>query len=126
MTKRLNITLPLPPSLNRLWRTTKTGRMYKSPEYNEWKTAAQWDVVAQIKGQQITGKFKLTLIADRPDKRPRDLDNLLKAALDCLNGIAIDDDHNCDMLEAWWASKGTNCQIIIEELKDGETKRVRS
>ena len=126
MIKRLNITLPLPPSLNRLWRTTKTGRMYKSPEYTAWKTAAQWDVKAQIKGQQITGKFKLTLIADRPDKRPRDLDNLLKAALDCLNGIAIDDDHNCDMLEAWLASKGTNCQIIIEELKDGETKRVRS
>ena len=97
--------------------------MYKSPEYTGWKTRAQWDVKAQIGGKMIKGKFKLTLIADRPDKRRRDLDNLLKAALDCLNGIAIEDDHNCEMLEAWWGSKGNSCQILLSELNDRESVR---
>lgn len=119
----INITLPLPPSLNSLWRVTKQGKMYKSPVYTKWKAAAQWDVKAQVGTKKITGKFKLTLIADRPDKRNRDLDNLLKAALDCLNGIAIDDDHDCEMLEAWWGSKGDKCQIILTQLNDKESTR---
>ena len=123
MNEMLNITLPLPPSLNSLWRVTKQGRMYKSPEYTGWKTRAQWDVKAQVGNRKIKGKFKLTLIADRPDKRHRDLDNLLKAALDCLNGIAIEDDHDCEMLEAWWGSKGNMCQILLRELNDKESVR---
>ena len=123
MSEMLNITLPLPPSLNSLWKVTKQGRLYKSPEYTAWKTAAQWDLKAQIGAKKIKGKFKLTLIADRPDKRRRDLDNLLKAALDCLNGIAIEDDHQCEMLEAWWGSKGDKCQIFLTEVHDVETKR---
>lgn len=117
-----DITLPRPPSLNRLWRITKTGQMYKSPEYTAWKTAAQWDIKSQMRGPKICGLFKLTLIADRPDKRRRDLDNLLKAALDSLNGIAIEDDKDCDMLQAWWGIDGDKIQLIIEELKDGKTQ----
>ena len=116
-----NFTLPLPPSLNRLWRFTKTGQMYKSKEYSQWKTAAQWDVKSQMKGPRIDGKFKLTLIADRPDNRRRDLDNLLKAALDALNEIAIADDKDCEMLTAFWGIKGDKCQIILEKI-DGEEK----
>jgi crossover junction endodeoxyribonuclease RusA len=118
----LNIILPFPPSVNRLWRATKSGGVYRSAKYADWSTHAKWAVREQVRSKTIKGPFKLTILAVRPDKRRRDLDNLFKATLDCLQAAGvIADDTNAVWLEARWVKKGPECELILEEITDGET-----
>jgi len=58
----------------------------------------------------------------RPDKRKRDLDNLLKAASDALVSAGILEDHNCEWIDARWVKEGPECVLIVEELKQNESK----
>jgi Holliday junction resolvase RusA-like endonuclease len=54
-----------------------------------------------------------------PDKRHRDLDNLLKASLDALAGAGvIANDRYCQWIEARWVEDGAPCTIILESLGD--------
>jgi crossover junction endodeoxyribonuclease RusA len=113
----IQITIPLPPSMNRLWRSTKGGTVYRSPKYVEWRTPAIWQIVAQAKGKKIIGPYKLTMRVVRPDKRKRDLDNLLKAASDALVSAGVLEDHHCEWIDAQWVTEGPECVLIVEEIK---------
>ena len=53
----------------------------------------------------------------RPDKRKRDLDNLLKAASDALVSAGVLEDHHCEWIDARWVKEGPECVLIIEEIK---------
>ena len=115
----LKITLSLPPSVNRLWRTSKTGGMHRSPQYTTWRAIALWQVAVQIKGKGIAGKYKATFCFVRPDKRRRDLDNLLKAAMDVMvSAKAVESDHLCEWLEARWVDAGPECEITLEAIDE--------
>jgi Holliday junction resolvase RusA-like endonuclease len=74
-------------------------------------------IASQAKNQKITGFYTLTLKAVAPDKRKRDLDNLLKAASDVLvqSGV-ITDDHLCRSLKAEWVYDAPECEITIEAI----------
>jgi crossover junction endodeoxyribonuclease RusA len=98
----ITLQLPLAPSVNRLWRIGNGGKMYKSPEYKAWLEEAGWMVKEQTK-DQILGEYVLHILAVKPDKRKRDLDNLLKATSDLLvqSGV-ISDDSACRALAAEW------------------------
>ena len=68
--------------------------MYRSKVYEDWREEAGWSIKAQSKGQAVTGGYKLSVLAKRPDKRRRDLDNVSsKAVNDLLQhvGIVTDD-----------------------------------
>ena len=90
--------LPSPPSTNRLWRTTRTGRMYQAPEVSKWKSNAAW--TATMAGVSVTDAPVAVSIVLQPSltkrgkemRRRIDLDNAIKAVLDALNGIAYVDD----------------------------------
>ena len=113
----IQIVLPLPPSINRLWRTSKNGGMYRSGKYAEWRTAAIWQASVQVKSKAIAGKYKATFQFVRPDKRRRDLDNLLKAAMDVIvSAKIVEDDHLCEWLEARWVKEGPQCLIVLEPI----------
>lgn len=72
---------------------------------------------------KIRGKFKITVAFVRPDKRHRDLDNLLKALLDCLQHAGvITNDKNCVEISAKWVEEGHPCEITLEEIDDGQEK----
>ena len=67
--------------------------------------------------EKITGPYKLTLLAVRPDNRRRDLDNLLKATSDLLTGLGvISDDSQCAELSAKWISTGDGVTVRIEKV----------
>jgi crossover junction endodeoxyribonuclease RusA len=91
--------LPWPPSLNRYWRNVH-GRTLISAEGRDYRGA----VVTGLKrfgGAPALGAQRLSvhIIAAPPDKRRRDLDNLLKAALDALTHAGVwDDDGQIDRL----------------------------
>lgn len=105
--------LPYPPSANSLWRSAK-GRVYRSRKYVDWLTEAGIEAKMQRAGK-ITGPYKISITAARPDKRKRDLDNLLKSISDLLKSIgAIEDDHLCEMLTARWATSGDGVSVRLE------------
>lgn len=78
----ISLSLPYPPSANRLWRSV-SGANIKSAEYRRWLTLAASEVPFAVRGK-ITGRCRVDLLVDRPDRRARDLDNLLKPTLDAL------------------------------------------
>lgn len=113
------LVLPFPPSVNRLWRATKGGKVYRSAKYVEWRRLAMWQLAGQAKGKKIIGAYKLTILAVRPDKRRRDLGNLEKAVSDILvSQNIIEDDSLCEWLEVRWVDSGPQCKIILETIGD--------
>ena len=114
----LKLILPFPPSVNRLWRASKGGKVYRSDKYTDWRNHARWALVEQRKGQKITGPYTMILEAVRPDKRQRDLGNLEKAVSDVLQESgAVENDYLCQEMTLRWVDSGPECLIILEAYK---------
>lgn len=119
----IRIVLPYPPSVNRLWRTTKTGGMYSSKEYKDWAKHCEWAIAAQVKGKGIAGEYTLEVVAVKPDKRRRDLGNLEKAISDILQTAGvIEDDYLCQKITMEWAKKGPECLITVRPCNGEEVE----
>jgi crossover junction endodeoxyribonuclease RusA len=118
----LRLILTFPPSVNRLWRTSKGGGVYRSPKYAQWRNVSLWQLQTQARGKLVKGEYKLTIRAVRPDKRRRDLDNILKAISDvCESAKVIEGDHLCMWIDARWVDEGPECEVVIEGMADGKT-----
>lgn len=104
----VQVSIPYPTSANRLWRSNaKSKTPYLNPDYLAWKEAARRAIPMSAIGK-ITGKHSIEIVADRPDRRRRDVDNLLKATLDALKGNkfmkgVIEDDSDTEALSIRWA-----------------------
>lgn len=119
--KKIEIEIERPPSVNRLWRASKGGTVYRSPAYVVWRKQAAWEIIAQAKKNKIKGPFKLEMTVQRPDQRKRDLDNLLKAVLDALQDAGtIDSDSDCQWIVARWEGEGNKCHLCLTKLKPGK------
>jgi len=114
----IELWIPYPPSANHIWRTGGK-RVYRSPKYMKWREDAAVETLRpgnQFKRKhKIIGPYKLTVTAARPDKRKRDLDNILKPISDFLMFIgAIESDHLCDMICARWSTEGEGVYVRVE------------
>lgn len=110
--------LPYPPSLNGIWRGGKGGRHYLSPKYKAWRDEAAMLAKAQTRGKRIAGPFAVQINARRPDKRRRDIDNLIKPVLDLIASVHItDDDSECQYVEAQWIEKGVGIWVAVRPTK---------
>ena len=108
------LTLPYPPSANRLWRNIR-GKTLKSVVYRAWLIEAGQVLFLQ-KPASVTGQYRLMVIATRPDQRARDIDNLIKPTLDLLENLQIvEDDSDCQMVSARWVTAGEGVTIIVEQ-----------
>ena len=99
------LTLPWPPSVNRLWRAVK-GRLIVSAEYRDWKELAATKILVQRRQANYKplpkGPISIDIGVRCPDKRRRDLDNLIKPALAALvRARVIQDDSDVDELSIW-------------------------
>ena len=77
------LTLPYPPSVNHLWRHVVIKgavRTLLSAEGRKYRVAAR----EGITGEPLTGRLAVRVIVYPPDRRKRDLDNVLKS-LDALS-----------------------------------------
>ena len=75
-----------------------------------------WEIRSQTKSK-VTGPYKLTILAVRPDKRRRDLGNLEKAVSDILVSVGIiEDDSLCEWLEIKWVQEGPPCAVHVETI----------
>lgn len=83
---------------------TRGGRV-RSREYNRWIEAAGKELMRQ-RPKRHEGPVSITITASPPHARKRDLDNLLKAALDLLVSHAIIVDDSTDYLKTLSISLG--------------------
>jgi len=95
------LTLPWPPSVNRYWRQVN-GRAILSADGRAYKQEVAACCIF-VGAQKFAGPVCVDILAVRPDKRRRDLDNLLKAALDGLTPWVWEDDSQVVDLRIRWA-----------------------
>ena len=89
----LELTLPWPPSLNHYWRCNR-GHFHISVEGRIFRDRV-WAQFQAAKGRgSLTGPLQIAIDAYPPDKRRRDLDNLLKALCDALQHAGCYEDDN--------------------------------
>ena len=117
----IQFTLPFPPSVNTYWRMFQ-NRMIISAKGRDYRKAVELLVAKEV--VIIRHKpFRVEIEAFRPDRRKRDLDNLLKAPLDAMTHCRVwDDDSQIQELSIKWGEgiKGM-LKIKITELdKDME------
>ena len=114
----MRLTLPFPPPVNGLYRNTKDrGGRAKTAKYKAWQFDAGASLAIQRRshvGGRVAGPVHLAFVFGRPDKRKRDLDNLLKAPIDLLvaQGV-IDDDRDVHCIVARWSDEIEGVEIVV-------------
>lgn len=115
---RTELTLPFPPSVNSLYDGGhKSPRRFKSDRYKKWLVEAGWELAAQKQAvRPHPGTVAVTYTLARPDKRPRDLENLSKALGDLLtaHGV-IKDDSLIERLTMQWGTGFQGVRVSIED-----------
>lgn len=103
----------LPPSKNDLRQRTKTG-IARTKKYESWiKNAGKEMMVQRVRG--VKGPYKLTIQAVRPNRKRRDLGNLLEATEDLLTTMhVIDDDSFSELIVMRWVTTGEGVTIRVE------------
>lgn len=114
----IEMTLPWPPSVNTYWRNFD-GRMIISARGREYRETVGDQMTLQKMVKHFKGQLRVEIEAFRPDKRRRDLDNLLKATLDGLAhaGVYEDDSQIVDLRIYWAKDIGGMLKIKIEEIQ---------
>lgn len=92
MTPRtLALEIPFPPSVNRIWRNV-AGRTLLSRDGREYRARVAAEFLRPSVIRFGASPVAVHLAAWLPDARRRDIDNLLKAALDALTHAGCWDD----------------------------------
>ena len=115
------IELPWPPTVNHYY-TVSRGRKILSSDGRSYKGECCWLMAAQGVKRLTYESFAVTIYASPPDKRKRDLDNLLKPILDSLQDYgAITDDSKIDMLTIYREErvKGGKIEVKITRGANG-------
>ena len=92
------IELPWPPTVNTYY-TVARGRKILSNRGRKYKEAAWLQLLSGPRRERLQGDVALFIRAYPPDKRKRDLDNILKPILDVLTtaGVYKDDSQVIDL-----------------------------
>ena len=110
--------LGLPPTVNHLYRTSRNGIRYKTPQGREWQnTTAAIMAMAKTNRKPYGGDVALEVLFRTADRRRWDLDNRVKALQDCLAmaGV-IEDDRQIQRLlvERQTAPKTATVVTVLE------------
>ena len=117
-----------PPSTNNLWTPVKGKGLVKTKEYRAWQDANAWIIRQQIGLVKIEGQFEIHFVFERPDRRKRDLDNLIKSSLDCIvSAKIVEDDCFCQKITAEWINRHGRivyCELIARS-QDGTNEQIQ-
>ena len=91
-------TLPWPPTVNTYWRHRVTGKLatvYVSADGQAYRKAVNLCLMEHgVKTYELEGDLRVEIEVFQPDKRKRDIDNLLKSLLDSLTHAKVWKDDN--------------------------------
>ena len=120
----IEIKLPWPPSTNRVWRNVK-GRTILSADGRMYREVVGMHCLAsKIAGKRLSGRLSVRFIINPPDRRRRDIDNLVKVPLDALTHAAVwlDDSQIDEMyMRRKEVKKDGEITIQISELTEEDT-----
>ena len=126
----VELVLPWPPSVNHYWGTTrlKTGgvRRYISHAGVNFAEECGKIIAACTIGRKdlpYLGSVAIKIDLFPPDRRQRDIDNVLKPLFDVLKKFSvIDDDKQIDRLvmERWQPVKGGRCRLFVTSILNEE------
>jgi crossover junction endodeoxyribonuclease RusA len=98
MSAEIILELPWPPSINHYWRHTKNGH-YISAEGKGYRNFVYHACNAHRNKYPSDKRLRVSIEAYPPDRRKRDLDNILKSLLDSLQYACVyEDDSQIDFL----------------------------
>lgn len=89
----ISLELPYPPSVNSLYKNRRGGGKRLSERHSVYRDKV-WAICRQQKVLKLHGNLECTLFLFPPDKRKRDVDNVLKALLDSLEHAGAFHDDN--------------------------------
>lgn len=110
-------TVPWPPTANRYWRNVN-GKTLTSYEARSYKKVIQ-AFAFSWKRPCLTGRLFIRIWAHPPDRRRRDLDNLIKVTVDSLQSAGLfADDFQIDriMIERCEIVEGGKLVISLTEI----------
>ena len=108
MMREIWLNLPMPPSLNNAYPTSKSGHRYKSPRYKAWAEEAGYEVNRTLKGERLGGPVQLLYAFNERETRA-DLGNLEKPVTDVLvsAGVIVGDSKKFVRgIELRWGTEG--------------------
>ena len=109
----INLTLPWPPSTNTYYRNV-AGKTLISAAGRDYRKAVADQVLVQRGAKLYQGRLGVDIVAHVPDKRRRDLDNMLKAVLDSLTHAGVyGDDSQIDQLSIKRGSIGGMLKVEV-------------
>lgn len=119
----ISLTVPYPPSANRMWRRSG-AKIHKSTEYQNWLKQVGW-LIKSKRVSAIEGPYNLALkIAPvrnqdgSASKRQRDLDNFIKPISDALQACGvIENDSFAQTIYMEWTSATDGCWIEVSEAR---------
>lgn len=91
--RMVNLILPWPPSINRYWRR-RGDRYFISAEGQKFRVITNVICFDLPRRFEPTDRLCISIAAFPPDKRRRDLDNVLKSLLDALQHAGVYEDDN--------------------------------
>lgn len=102
----------VPPSVNSMYRG---GRRYLTRTGKDTKEAIAWELAAQ-QPDVIEGDVALNVLFYFPDRKKRDIDNCLKALLDCCTGVLYRDDSQIIELHVYKHIDARNPRTVVQVL----------
>lgn len=105
--KTLTLTTKI-PSVNSMYR----GRRFLTKDGKEAKQAIQWEIKSQHSGEPTLEPVELNIIFYVKNNRA-DIDNMLKAAIDCLTGLVYKDDSQIVALHVF-KEVGNEVKTVIQ------------
>lgn len=110
----MRLILPYPVSTNRIWRVAK-GRVTKSDEAKKFSADVKYLALEAGIKETIKGPVKVVMhYHPRKGKKSFDLDNVTKASLDALQGIAYDNDNQIVFLSINKSEPTENGGLVVD------------
>lgn len=86
----MKLVLPYAPTINHYYRPgARPGTHYLTAEARAYRIQVSTIVGAQRLRAGLTGRLRMTVVVNPPDRRERDLDNLQKALFDALQHAGV-------------------------------------
>lgn len=127
--QKIELVLPWPPSVNQYWRHPSkgplAGRHLISERGREYRVLVLAYALKFGHCHKLAGRLSVSILCYPPDRRRRDLDNVLKAALDALvfAGVMLDDSQIDRLaIERCAVQAPGRLEITIERLTNGSKK----
>lgn len=116
----IRLVLPFPPSANVYWRKVG-GKMLVSKAAKSYRQQVGIIVRTSVEAKirPITTAVKVSIVANPPNRRKRDIDNLLKATLDAMElaGLYVNDCQVHELTIRWGTvQRNANLEVSLETL----------